>query len=102
MEAPGDIRDDQTVASIFPTSGTVLLALRDILSAITRLVPDMDALRRGDLGRLRQIASLMVFAMMLLMRVVLGWRERAAAITHGIISWAERNLRHPPATWAAP
>ena len=86
----------------FPASGTVLLAISEVLSAIKRLIPDKSALRRGDLQTLRQIVSLFVFMMVLLIRLVIARRERAVARALASILWAERNLRHPPQTWAAP
>ena len=102
MDSLADIRDDQTVVSTFSMSGTSLLAIRDILSAIMMLIPDRVALRRGSLGRLRQIASLFVFALALVERFALAWRERLAATTLEIVAQTQRHLHHPPQSWAAP
>ena len=102
MEHRGDIVEDRTGAASWPTSGSILLAMHEVLSAIKRLVKDKTALRRGDLVTLRQMVSLFVFMMMLVTRPIIGWRERA--VTNALASTirARRSLRKPPESWSAP
>lgn len=102
MDRSGDMAEDRNVAATWPTSGAVLLAIREVFSAIKQAIPDTTARRRGDLGRLRLIASLFVFALTLVVRFAFAWRERLAATTLGIVAQAQRHLHHPPQSWAAP
>lgn len=102
MDYESDTGEVQTARARFPTSGISLLALREVLQAVKKLVIDKAALRCGDLITLRQVASLFVFGFMLVITIAIAWPERVVANALANMNRARRNIHYPPQTQTVP
>ena len=102
MHLPGDITSMDGSAVTLPLSGKWFLMIREFVRAIKKLVIDKKALRRGDLITLRQIASLFVFGLMLVIAIAIAWPELVIANALANINRAQQNTHYPPQTQTVP
>lgn len=83
-------------------SDVALETIGELLAVVSNIMTAATALRRGDLKTLCQNISLFVIAIIFAIRSAVRWRARAARNEAANAILGQRNLYHPPQTWAAP
>jgi hypothetical protein len=102
MDRSVDIIEEHKAAADSLLSNVFFETIGELLAAISNLLTGMAALRRGYLKTLHQRVSQFVMAIIFAMRSTVRWHARAASSAVANVIWGQRNLHHPPQTWAAP